>query len=185
MRSVPVFDPVALLFWWLALMQVGRLYSEEPRKKRQLITPLSTQLSKTVMFPLAPETRLVSWKPMRRWRKIWTERLSDSLKHISLTVGGGTPMKGVLLSNKSFSPISAPSLSLCLHLFLFVFLSAFISFYVNTFQIHFYFNFFWISSCAADSSAHRWCGHLLWDSCRRQRAQPLPEGQGAAGDKAP
>lgn len=42
-----------------------------------------------------------------------------------------------------------------------------------------------IGSHPADSPAHRRCWHLLRDPRRRQGAQSLPEGQGAAGDQAP
>lgn len=42
-----------------------------------------------------------------------------------------------------------------------------------------------IGSHLADSPAHRRCWHLLRDPRRRQGAQSLPEGQGAAGDQAP
>lgn len=43
----------------------------------------------------------------------------------------------------------------------------------------------WIRSRAAHSPAHRRRRHLLRDARRRQGAQPLPEGQGAAGDPPP
>lgn len=42
-----------------------------------------------------------------------------------------------------------------------------------------------LHSGGADPAAHRRRGHLLRDPRRRRGAQPLPEGQGAAGDPAP
>lgn len=125
-------------------------------------------------------------------RRIQRERLSDYFKFIRVTVGGRLPMRGDLLWGflSNFSPHSTLILCVCvqlpLHLFfLCMLVSACIIQSVRLFSpVHFQ-SCVWTCSRATDSPAHRRRWHLLWDPRRWQGAQPLPEGQGAAGDPPP
>lgn len=129
-------------------------------------------------------------------RRIQRERLSDYFKFIRVTEGGRLPMRGDLLRGfmSNFSPHSTlilcvcVQLPLCLFFFLCMLMSACIIQSVRLFAlfspVHFHFCV-WTCSRATDSPAHRRRWHLLWDPCRWQGAQPLPEGQGAAGDPTP
>lgn len=132
------------------------------------------------------------------------ERLSDSLKFIRLTEGGRTPMRGVhlwgfrsgvnLLSPfSSFSLCPVVCLCVCLAAYLFLpgsaGLLARLSMCVSLSGVSLLpwplAICVWLCSHAPDSSAHRWCRHLLWNPRRRQGAQSFPESQGAAGDQTP
>lgn len=214
MRSLPICEPGALLFLRVAAMQgvtPAWLYSKEPRTEPSGLPPDDPAV-KHGDISISAGDATCQQKADGKMKGIQKERLSDSLKFIRVTEGGRTPMRGVLLwgflSNFNLhSTLNSSSVSLslcvcpvvCLSLSLCLPVSGRISpvclpvcFHARLSATGCQFAalsahhlFYWICSLTPDSSAHRWCGHLLWDPGRWQGAQSLPEGQGAAGDQAP
>lgn len=135
-------------------------------------------------------------------RRIQRERLSEYFKFIRATEGGGAPVRGrasvrIFFSSNfmlhstsvlcaSACPLASPSLPSASGRPAASPAPSVSSPPPLPFgPAHFQCFCVWIRSCAAHSPAHRRRRHLLRDARRRQGAQPLPEGQGAAGDPPP
>lgn len=212
MRSRLVCEPGALLFLRHAAVQGVTpvwLCSDEPRTEPPGLGHTWPSPSNVEIFPLVLEMRAVSRKPMGRWQE-FKRKDCQILLHLSELLRVEERQWEecfceIFLSNfnlystfqlplpLSFSlcPVVCPSVfdslpCVCLDQPVCLFLCQPVCLPCCHFAAlsahHLFLEF---CSHTSDSTAHRWCWHLLRDPGRWQGAQSLPEGQGAAGDQAP
>lgn len=120
MRSLHIWEPGALLFLGVAVMQgvsPAWLYSEAPRTQPSGLAPDDPAIKhRDIFFRVGDAT--CQPKANGKMKGIQKERLSDSLKFIRLTEGGITPVRGGLLwgflSNSLSYPVVCLLLSFCL-----------------------------------------------------------------------